>query len=150
MTHESLRELGIGPRFSLGAVLEALQVSRGRPIVVKPAEWLEGTGATGLWIPFEDVDEILHLPTSSLLYRTQIILHELGHMILRHDEVFEAKTALLEPFLGQLTERATAHALARTTHRNDYEIAAEKLADEMFALIRGASSEPAYFEEILG
>ncbi|GHF12579.1 hypothetical protein GCM10011600_11700 [Pseudolysinimonas yzui] len=142
--------LGLSRRETLESVTAAVERIRGKPTIFKPVDWLEGTGATGLWLPFEDVDEVLYLPTRSQLYRTQILLHELSHMILGHDRIFAASANRMALIAGEYTTRALSHALARSTDRNEYEVAAEALADELAAVIRSGPAEPAWFEGVLG
>lgn len=142
--------LGLSRHETLESVKAAVERIRGKPIVIKPVAWLEGTGATGLWLPFDDVDEVLHLPTQSQLYRTQILLHELSHMILGHDRIFAASANRVTLIAGEYTTRALSHALARSADRNEYEIAAEALADELATVIRSGPAEPAWFEGVLG
>jgi len=141
-------ELGAKERRSLGGIVRAIEGQRGRPITVHTVDWLVGTGATGLWLPFPDADDVLILPTASTLYRTQIILHELAHMILGHDEIPDAIFTLTTPFIGE--EAARRHALARSTQRNRYEIAAEELANELAETLHSQTVEPGWFEEVLG
>lgn len=143
-------ELGLSRRETLESVTAAVERIRGKPTVYKPVDWLHGTGATGLWLPFDDVDEVLHVRTESELYRSQILLHELSHMILRHDRIFAAAAKGLGLTAGDYTDRAVSHAWARTTANNEYEVAAEALADELAAVIRSRPTEPAWFEGVLG
>lgn len=141
-------ELSAKERQSLDGIVAAIEHHRGRPIKISEKDWLVGTGATGLWLPFPDVDDVLIMPTPSTLYRTQIILHELAHMILGHDKIADAIATLTGPFIGE--NAARQHALARSSGRNEYELAAEKLADELAADIRPQSSEPGWFAEVMG
>jgi hypothetical protein len=92
---------------------------------------------------------IPHAATPSVLHRQQFIFHELGHMVLRHDElVLPADYAgVLFPNLsGWLVSRV----LSRSSLVDHIEAAAETLADMFAAAIRDSTIQPRSFERIFG
>lgn len=101
---------------------------RGRPIVVDSAEGLRDTATTSLWLSTDHTEFVFHAPSDSLLLRQQWILHELAHMILRHDETLVSATYAKTLFPDLAGEKVRS-SLARSGGTNPDEIAAELLAD---------------------
>ncbi|WP_194829268.1 hypothetical protein [Nocardia sp. XZ_19_231] len=110
---------------------------RGRPIVLFPidAQALAGTGCgtgSGLWIAREHDDVIMYGgETESHAYH--IICHEIGHMLLGHDDVgadsVEADEALT---LSDLMPSLSIESIRSVLRRQDYGTEREREA-EMFA-----------------
>ena len=118
---------------SLQEVIEATARHRGRRIVVRDSEHLNGTEICGLWLAGADVDQIFHARTRYETYRTQIVLHELAHMLLRHDELdpADSQAAVLFPDLP------VGRLLARSSFRLDIEEDAEHLAYTLAQIVEG-------------
>lgn len=68
---------------SIGDMLSRLELLRGRRIVLRNLK-TSNTQLTGLWVPSEHVDKIMVRWNMSELHRLHVILHECGHMLLRH------------------------------------------------------------------
>ncbi|MFD6401173.1 hypothetical protein [Nocardia sp. NPDC060249] len=111
---------------------------RGRPIVLFPIDpqALAGSGCgtgSGLWIAREDDDVIMYGgETESHAYH--IIAHEIGHMLLGHDEAdadpAEASDALpLNDLMPSLSAESIRSVLRRQDYGTDRERAAETFAD---------------------
>lgn len=145
----ALESLELPADTTLDALISRIQRVRGRRIVVVETPALSGKKICGLWIPREDVDVVYHAETSGTLHRQQMILHELAHMVLRHDEEEDAGwrgVHIFQQISGEVVERA----LARGDFRTDLELTAEYLADYFAAVIRDGANEiysyEAYFE----
>ena len=136
-------------RVTLESLIRHIERMRRRPIVIVQSDKLNGKNICGLWIPREKVDVVYHSAAQGTLHRQQLILHELSHMILRHDER-EGTTWQGIAVFEKLSGEVVAKALARGDFRSDLEAAAEHLADLLAAAIRESSREiyryEAYFE----
>ena len=137
------------PLVTLESLIAQVERLRGRRIVIIESEKLTGKKICGLWIPKEQVDVVYHSVTKGKLHHQQLILHELSHMILRHDECDGATWQGIRIF-QELSGDVVSKALARGDFRSDLEAAAEHLADLLAAAIRESNQEicsyEAYFE----
>lgn len=144
------RALVLGHSFTFDELVERIQHHRRRPMkLIEVPELAEHDGALcGLWLATEDHDLVLHAPSDSRLHQQQFILHELAHMILRHDlseMVFTPRTLL--PHIGH---HGVVKALARDTIDDAYELEAEALADELATAIRLAARPSSKFLNVFG
>ncbi|WP_155848448.1 hypothetical protein [Arthrobacter sp. 35W] len=141
-------------RLTLENVQESVEQSRNRPITITELSGLTGVDVCGLWLVLPDRDLILHAPVRSALHRQQIILHELSHMILRHD-IDATNSGLSEQLMPDLDPALVLHVLRRSSFHNDAERTAEALADRIAArIMRGTplsdKSEHLAFGEVFG
>ncbi|SDW85674.1 hypothetical protein SAMN04487912_105106 [Arthrobacter sp. cf158] len=120
---------------------------RRRPIQIEAAGALNGGSVCGLWLSTDDVEIILHAISPSGLHRQQFVLHELGHMVLRHDEVV-VPVDYIEVLFPNLSAGLVSRVLARSSFTDDLEAAAESLADLFAAAIRNSAKEPRSFERV--
>lgn len=148
-TYRAFQELQLPTDVTLESLVRHIEKVRGRRIRIVETEKLIGKRICGLWIPREDVDVIYHSVTDGLLHRQQMILHEISHMILRHDQAEGATWQGIKIF-QELSGEVVRKALARGDFRSDSEAAAEYLADKLAGAIREARQEiygyEAYFE----
>jgi len=137
------RLLGVHRGASLNEVTEATARHRGRTIVVRDSEHLNGTEICGLWLSGDDVDQIFHATTRYETYRTQIVLHELAHMLLRHDELApdDSQMAALFPDLP------VGRLLTRSSFRLEIEEDAERLAYTLAQIVEGRPRSVSGFGE---
>lgn len=146
---EGFRELDLPSHLSLDGLISIVETVRQKRIEVDVSESLIGATVCGLWLSTDSREIILHAPTPSTLHRQQFILHELGHMVLRHDEtVVTANYA--ESLLPNLSGERVSRILGRSDFLDQIEAAAETLADLFAAAIRDSSIEPRSFERIFG
>ena len=138
--------LQLPPRLTLELLIPHLEKLRSRRIVVIESEKLSGTKICGLWIPRPQADVVYHSPARGVLHRQQMILHELAHMILRHDEDEAAAWQGIGIF-RDLSGEVVAKALARGDFRSEAEIAAEYLADLLAAALREPTREILGYED---
>ena len=137
--------LALPARVSVLSLVSLVEESRKTHISITTSPLLNGTELCGLWLPREDEDLIFHAETDSEHHRQQIVCHELAHMILRHDEV-------AGPTLhGVLLEAdGPVRAFGRSDFRDEFELAAEALADLLTNAIRTSTKEPEGFEGVFG
>lgn len=143
---DAFQRLRLPARVTLDSLVEHVEAVRNRRIVIIESEKLTGKKICGLWIPREHVDVVYHSVTRGMLHRQQMILHELSHMILRHDEAEGATWQGIKVF-QELSGEVVAKALARGDFRSDLEATAEHLADLLAAAIRESSQEIFSFED---
>lgn len=143
---DAFQRLQLPARVTLDSLVEHVEAVRNRRIVIIESEKLTGKKICGLWIPREHVDVVYHSVTRGMLHRQQMILHELSHMILRHDEAEGATWQGIKVF-QELSGEVVAKALARGDFRSDLEATAEHLADLLAAAIRESSQEIFSFED---
>ncbi|WP_283134541.1 hypothetical protein [Rhizohabitans arisaemae] len=79
-----LKEVFIPRPFDLTKLCVELARRRGRPLIVAPMEF-PSPGPGGLWIAGDTTDYIFHEQATSRFHQEHIVLHEIGHMICRHE-----------------------------------------------------------------
>lgn len=142
-------DLNLPEDVTLDSLVRHVEEARGRQIVIVESAKLSGKKICGLWIPRPEKDVIYHSVTRGPLHKQQMVLHEVSHMVLRHDEAADAAwqgIAVFREVSGEVVDKA----LARGDFRCDLEVTAEHLADFFAAAIREASQEiygyEAFFE----
>jgi len=124
---------------TLAEVISAVSEARGRPIrVVELASLAPGgvTSLCGMWLSTPTEDIILHAPTESVLHREQFILHELAHMILRHDNLSGISGQSRVPLPARVPDGRIVLAPGLGEGFYAQERDAESKADELAAAIR--------------
>jgi hypothetical protein len=139
----AFRNLCPPPRLTLESLIKHVEAMRGRQIKIVETSQLSGKKICGLWIPREKVDVVYHSVTRGRLHRQQMILHEISHMILRHDEDREAAWQGVSAF-HEISGEVVKKALARGDFRSDLEATAEYLADLLAAAIRDGKNQEIY------
>ncbi|GAA2046360.1 hypothetical protein GCM10009839_58340 [Catenulispora yoronensis] len=79
-----LRRLPLPVPFDLDEFCRRIGAERSRPLVVLPWESAMPAGITGTCMPYGDRDVIYHQPWATGLHRTQIVLHEIAHLVCGH------------------------------------------------------------------
>lgn len=146
---EAFVSLRLPSHLTLAGLVTMVAARRRRRIEIEATTILNGTSVCGLWLSTDTREVILHAVTDSVLHRQQFVLHELGHMILRHDELgvsSEYASSLFPNLDGEMVSRA----LARSSFVDDLEAAAETLADLLAGAIRESTKEPRSFEQVFG
>ncbi|WP_311215126.1 MULTISPECIES: hypothetical protein [unclassified Arthrobacter] len=139
--------LALPTHLNLERLVEVIEGVRHRPIHIEAAEVLNGGSVCGLWLSTDDIEIILHAISPSGLHRQQFVLHELGHMVLRHDELV-VPADYIEVLFPNLSVGLVSRVLARSSFTDDLEAAAESLADLFAAAIRNSAREPRSFEKV--
>lgn len=133
-------ELQLPRKITLEILIGHISILRGKEIQIFETEKLRGRSICGLWIPREEKEVIYHSTTSSPLHRQQMVLHELSHMVLSHDEIDGVSKNGVHVFKALSGELVT-RALARGDFRSDQELAAEYLADFLASALRESTNE---------
>lgn len=144
---EAFHELGLPRELTLSSLIQKVSALRGRPIRIIETSKLTGKRICGLWIPKPEVEVIYHAEARGPLHRQQLVLHELSHMILRHDDQPGVSGQGIQVF-KQISGETVRRALARGDFQNDMEVTAEYLADMLAAALREANREIHSYEEI--
>ena len=150
---EAVSRLRLGSAFGFQELVDSVARFRGTRLDIRAVPSLGKGEVSALWLSMRDIELILHVDTDSELYREQIILHELAHMILGHD-LQETGSMAQNSLLPDLPAALIQGALARCRERSRIELAAEVLAD---LLAKGLSAsrvpsggEPLKFSEVFG
>lgn len=136
VAHDALADLRLPDPFGPDDLIAAVEHKRSTKIqIVEFPGIAPEDGLFGLWLSTEEMgDFILHVPIASELHRLQVVLHELAHMILRHD--LSAGQSSAAQMFPDIPEGAVKKVLARG-HRDDtLEHEAETLADLIASSMR--------------
>lgn len=125
------RHLGLREDVSTADIVAATSKLRGRPIAVRESEHLNGTEVCGVWFAHPDEDRIFHAATPYESFRQQIVLHELAHMLLGHDELPPVETQAPAFFSDLPLDRVRW----RASFRDGTEADAEQLAYTLAKLV---------------
>ena len=146
---DAFNALVLPAHLTLERLVEVVEGIRNRRIEIEVSGALTGGSVCGLWLSTDIAEIILHAATPSALHRQQFILHELGHMVLRHDELV-LPSDYADILFPDLPRDLVSRVLARSSFLDDFEAAAETLADLFAAAIRDSTVEPRSFERIFG
>ncbi|WP_437009863.1 secondary metabolite protein [Streptomyces sp. enrichment culture] len=143
MAEHALDDVCIPQPFDIASFCEALSVKRGRKMVLR--ELPDGTGLNtpcGLWIAYADEDHVFHVQATSQRHRTQVILHEIGHMLLDHSGD-TARSALLAALPSGIAPSRVRAVFGRTDYSTDQEHDAELTASILGELAETLPAAPA-------
>lgn len=150
---EAEASLGLVEPVTLQSTHRHMEQLRGRKILIQPMDGAPTDKVCGLWFGLDDLDLILHAPAASEVHRQQIVLHEFAHMILRHEQE-EVSSEYTRAFFPDLDPGRVLMALKRSDFLDEFEVAAELLADRLAARIRrsqrSAAGQPLNFGSIFG
>ena len=140
-------------QLTLDSLTLLVEEHRGKKILIRSVPHLGADRISGLWLTLPNVELVLHAETGSTLHREQIILHELAHMVLRHD-LLDGHDGHVSSLLPDLDPGTVARVLARCDRQAAPEVAAEALADLVIAAIargrRARRPEPLNFRGVFG
>lgn len=146
---DAFKALLLPAHLTLERLVDVVERVRRRPIEIEVCGVLNGGSVCGLWLSTDTAEIILHAATPSAIHRQQFVLHELGHMVLRHDELV-LPSDYADVLFPDLSRNLVSKVFARSSFVDDLEAAAETLADLFAAAIRDSSIEPRSFERIFG
>ncbi|KZE92381.1 hypothetical protein AVP42_02535 [Agromyces sp. NDB4Y10] len=85
---------------------------------------------------------IFYVPETSPLHRLQCVLHELSHVLLRHDESSPGSVGQLARFVPDIRLERGDAIFGRVAFEDETEVEAERLADRLAAAIRRPRRHP--------
>ena len=145
--------LGLVEPVTLQSTHRHLERLLARKIIIQPMDGTPTDKVCGLWFGMDDLDLILHATAASEVHRQQIVLHEFAHMILQHDQE-EMSADYTRAIFPDLDPVRVLKALKRSDFLDEFEVAAELLADRLAARIRRsqrrAAGQPGDFGSIFG
>lgn len=145
----ALKRFNLPETFTEETLVAAVSEARGRPLKLK--KMMAGFGSTeglsALWLPTNNTDYVLFGPGGSALHSQQFVLHEIAHIMLGHDEEEEAVS--FSHLFPDIPESVMKRALARHDMDNEFELAAELLADRLAARLR-QGEDSTRFAEVFG
>jgi hypothetical protein len=134
-------ELDIPAPFDVQELCQSLASKRGRSIRLA-AMAMPTDGPCGVWVSVNDADYVLYEERTSRLHQEHIILHELGHVVCRHQAapVLDSETAAF--LLPSLDPAMIERVLGRTGYSAHEEQQAEMIASLILQQVSDRSSEP--------
>ncbi|WP_026189379.1 ImmA/IrrE family metallo-endopeptidase [Salinispora mooreana] len=144
-----INELRIPVPFDLDKFRQGLAEQRGRSLNVTPLPVLAEPGfASGVWVATDATDYILYNDRTSPLHQRHIILHEVGHMIFRHNERRLSDHVLLDGGFPHLDPQSARHLMGRVHYSEPEEAEAEMAATLLLEAI-GEVPGPSRFSGLL-
>lgn len=141
--------LNLPEHISLDALLQEVSYVHGKPVTVKIVEEAIFHGVSGLWVESSQRSILLVRDGLSELHRMHVILHECGHILLRHrgcDGLLESMPSLFQ-HIGR--KKGIKTLLARSPRWNELEIAAEHVAYLLSGYVLDNPSRPiSEFEKV--
>ncbi len=147
VANKAMNDLGLGERLSVASIAQAVESRRGRPLRVVELGALANDDVCGVWLVTDREDIVLHAPSDSALYTQQFVLHELAHMILRHD-VVAVPASGADVLLPDLPIATVRRVLTRNRFDDETEVAAEVLADLLAGSLRSSRGARSSFSRV--
>ena len=133
-----IAELDIPVPFDLGQFLARLMLQRNKVIYLHP--FTSGPGVPcGLWIGTAETDHVFHEEGTTPWHKTHIVMHEIAHLLLDHDDGTQAWHGLARLLVPDVDPSLVRLVLGRSAYTSTEEREAETLA----SLILGQASPPA-------
>ena len=129
--------------WDLWSFVDVVADRRGKPIRLIPYPGLLGSGQPcGIWIGRSTDDIIVYDDTTSSYHVEHIILHELGHVLLKHRSPGTDPEALsINELVPDVDPATVLHVLGRTAYDTEQENQAELFAS--FLMSESRKSHPA-------
>lgn len=127
---------------SLEAIVAHVESVRRTKVSITPLESLRGTSTCGLVVRRHGMHHIFYVPETSPLHRLQCVLHELSHVLLRHDEISPGSVGQLARFVPDIRLERGDAIFGRVAFEDETEVEAERLADRLAAAIRRPHRHP--------
>ncbi|MEU1628022.1 hypothetical protein ABZ746_22320 [Streptomyces sp. NPDC020096] len=114
--------------FSVESLIHDLSSQRGRAIRLRGLPSGFAAHACGLVISTDTADEIYVEEKTTQFHREHIALHEIGHILMHHDNGGQESHGALAALLPNLSPEAISRFLARTSYTTEQEQEAELVA----------------------
>jgi hypothetical protein len=113
----TLEPVSAGSRWELPVFCEAVARHRGRPIELVPHD-MPNEGPDGIFQGLGSVDVVIYDQNTTVLHQEQIVLHELGHLLLGHKG--GSVVGALPPALTALLDTDAGGDRPPRLHRDTY------------------------------
>lgn len=134
-SHGRCRQLAAGldlPHpFQLTRFTDRLAALRGRPLLLVPTRDMALGNLCGMWMATATNDYVFYEQDTSAVHQRHIVLHEIGHILLRHTGIPTAKTTDPAAPDGTAPERV----MGRDSYDDQEEYEAELFASLVLARI---------------
>jgi hypothetical protein len=139
--------------WDLPSLIDAVARGRGKPIHVAGFSGLSGPGRPcGIWIARDADDIIVYDDTTSDYHAEQIVLHELGHLLLDHHEMaggVAIDTMTIAQLVPDIEPETVRKILGRAVFDNEQESQAELFASLMMSQRRRRDRESRILDTFL-
>ncbi|MFG3438386.1 hypothetical protein ACGF0J_14175 [Nonomuraea sp. NPDC047897] len=130
--------------FTLDEFIARIRAVRQRPLHMHDLPAEAATAVSGLWFRTEKADHIFVAPGASGLLRVNIVLHEVGHMLLNHGDVGgdveEVMRRLMGPAVAAFEAAHGRPSLGAA--RSRYDTREERDAEQLATLILTRAHAP--------
>src|SRR5690242_16850494 len=112
-----LHDLPVPVPFDLDRFAASLAERRGRPLFLRPVA--AGFTPHGFWLATATADYVFFDEETSPLHRTQIILHELAHIMCEHRNPLPSDVSILGDLFGDLRPETVRLFLQRAAYSTE-------------------------------
>lgn len=120
-------QIPIPDPFDVRQLCHDLAIQRGKAIELVPLS-LSG-GPSGMWLSTDAADYVFYERDTSNLHQSHIILHEIGHIVARHE------SSSLEDDVSRMFPNLNPALIRRMLNRTNYTDAQEREAEMIATLI---------------
>ena len=131
----ALRAVDIPDPFDVGDFAAIISRRRGRRLTLLAKQ--TSLGPCGVWLALPDADYVFYEPHTSALHREHIVLHELGHLLFRHEPTESMDDAVLAELFPTLDRDMVRRVLGRTSYTALEEQEAEMVASLVRQVVDG-------------
>ncbi|MGW0485836.1 hypothetical protein [Nonomuraea sp. NPDC003214] len=135
----ALRSVPIPHPFDLDEFLARVRATRRRPLHVHNMPADASSAVSGLWFDTRRADHLFIAPGAAGVLRVNIVLHEVGHMLLNHGHVGGDAEKVLRLLLGPVVQ---AYEASRYATRSRYDTVEERDAEQLATMILMRAQEP--------
>ena len=143
--------LTLPEQVTLEALLQAVALAHGKPVIIRDVPGHVLSGISGLWVESAKRSLVLVRGGLSELHRMHVVCHEFGHILLRHQgcEGLAASMPSVFTHVGQV--QGLQRVLARSPRWSNTEKAAEEVAYLLSSAVLDKPAVPASdFEKVFG
>lgn len=128
---EVLESVSVPDPFDVHLMASTVGDLRGRPLTLLPKR--SSAGPCGVWLATPSADYVFYEPQTSALHRDHIVLHEIGHLLQRHDPTEVLNDDLVASLCPDLNATVVRKMLGRTSYTAVEEQEAEMIASLLSA-----------------
>ena len=125
----TLKSVTIPDPFDVNEFAQVISQRRGRPLHLLAKQ--TSLGPCGVWLAMPTADYVLYELNTSALHRDHIVLHELGHLLQKH----EPNESMDEAVLRELFPGRTVEVVKRVLGRTSYSAVEEQEAEMIASIV---------------